>query len=309
MAGENESAVAAPNIDITESAKEIINGVQGLDMHTVIYDYVIPYGTKILLAIIIYWVGKRVARVFSNILGKAIARSSGDEMLQSFVRSISYFALMLMVVIAALSQIGVNTTSLVALIGAAGLAIGLSLQNSLQNFAAGVMILIFKPFRKGDYIEAGGVAGSVEQIGLLVLELRTVDNKTVLVPNGKVFGDSITNYSINETRRIDFIFDIAYEADIRKAKEVLALCLEEEPRVLRHPEPLIAVGALEASSVQLFVRPWVKTSDYFAVQFALTERVKLEFDRAGIEIPYDQLDIRFPEKELAKLENTLHESH
>ncbi|MBE2894222.1 mechanosensitive ion channel family protein [Spirabiliibacterium falconis] len=310
MAAENESAVqTAPNIDITENAKEIISSVQGLDLHTVIYDWLIPYGSKIILAIVIYWVGKRLARLFSTILGKAVARSSGDEMLQSFVRSISYFALLLMVVIAALSQIGINTTSLVALIGAAGLAIGLSLQNSLQNFAAGVMILIFKPFRKGDYIEAGGVAGSVEQIGLLVLELRTADNKTVLVPNGKVFGDSITNYSINETRRIDFIFDIAYEADIRKAKEVIALCLEEEPRVLRHPEPLIAVGALESSSVQLFVRPWVKTADFFAVQFALTERVKLEFDRAGIEIPYNQLDIRFPEKELAKLENTLNDSH
>ena len=163
-------------------------------------------------------------------------------MLQSFVKSISYFFFLLVVIIAALSQLGINTSSLVALIGAAGLAIGLALQNSLQNFAAGVMILIFQPFRKGHYIEAGGVSGTVEQIGILILELRSPDNKTVLVPNSKVFSDSITNYSVNKERRVDFIFDIAYDADISKAKEIIEKCLADDPRVLKSPAPTVAVG-------------------------------------------------------------------
>lgn len=200
-----------------------------------------------------------------------------------------------MVIIAALSQLGINTSSLVALIGAAGLAIGLALQNSLQNFAAGVMILIFKPFRKDDVVESGGIVGKVEQIGLLFLELRTGDNKTILIPNGKVFGDSITNYSSNATRRIDFIFDIAYKSNIEQAKAIVADILAQDPRVLKDPEPTIAVGALAANSVQLVVRPWVNTADYWAVHFDVTEKVKLAFDQAGIEIPFPQMDIHLPE--------------
>ncbi|WP_040976082.1 mechanosensitive ion channel family protein [Necropsobacter massiliensis] len=291
MTAENSAAQGATTIDIQAQTAELINKVQTLDMHALLNDYIIPYGTKLLLAVVIYLVGKILARFLSRLLGKAAFHSTKDEMLQGFVRSISYFLFLLIVVIAALSQLGINTTSLVALIGAAGLAIGLALQNSLQNFAAGVMILIFKPFRKGDFIETGGISGSVEQIGLLVLELRTGDNKTVLVPNGKVFGDSITNYSSNPTRRIDFVFDIAYEADIAQAKAIVADCLQADERILKAPQPTIAVSALTANSVQLIVRPWVNTADYWAVQFNITEKVKLAFDAAGIAIPYNQLDI------------------
>lgn len=298
MSTETQAAEPVAQIDVQATATKVFEEVRTLDWAKIdhfLYDWVIPNATKLLLAIAIFLIGKYIARVVSRLIGKAVLASSKDEMLQSFVRSISYFLFLLIVVIAALSQLGINTSSLVALIGAAGLAVGLALQNSLQNFAAGVMILIFKPFKRGDFIEAGGVSGKVEQMGLLMLELRTGDNKTVLVPNGKAFSDSITNYSSNSTRRVDFIFDIGYDADIALAKEIVTRVLEEEERVLKTPAPTIAVGALAASSVQLFVRPWVQTNDYWNVHFAITERVKLEFDAAGISIPFNQLDLHLPE--------------
>ncbi|OOH91424.1 mechanosensitive ion channel protein MscS [Pasteurellaceae bacterium 15-036681] len=283
------------SMDVIEQTEKAIDFLEKTDIQSLLTQWIIPYGTKILLAIAIFWVGKWIARNLSRLLGSAVLASSKDEMLQSFVSSISYFLFLLIVVISALSQLGVNTSSLVALIGAAGLAVGLALQNSLQNFAAGVMILIFKPFNKGDFVEAGGASGKVEQIGILMLELRTGDNKTVLVPNGKVFSDKITNYSANETRRIDFIFDISYDADIQKAKELIEKILFDDERVLNYPEATVAVGALAANSVQLFVRPWVQTSDYATTQFAIMEKVKIEFDKAGISIPYNQLELHLPE--------------
>ncbi|STO54957.1 small-conductance mechanosensitive channel [Canicola haemoglobinophilus] len=290
-----ENTTIVPSLDIKE-ATQVIKEVGSMNFQDILEQWIIPYGTKILLAVAIYIFGKLLARILSNLLGKIVLTSSKDEMLQSFVSSISYFLFLLIVVIASLSQLGINTSSLVALIGAAGLAVGLALQNSLQNFAAGVMILIFKPFKKGDFIEAGGTSGKVEQMGLLMLELRTGDNKTILVPNGKVFADSITNYSRNETRRIDLILDISYESDIEKAKAVVAQVLANEANVLKNPEPVIGVGNLAASSVQLFVRPWVQTSNYFSTQIALLEKIKIEFDNAEISIPYNQLDIHLPEQ-------------
>ncbi len=283
-----------PEITLPPEAKEIITDVKNLEFQQLLENWIIPYGTKLLLAIAIFVIGRYLARAISTLIGKAVLASSKDEMLQGFVRSIAYFLFLLITVIASLSQLGINTSSLVALIGAAGLAIGLALQNSLQNFAAGVMLLIFKPFNKGDFIEAGGKSGKVEQMGILMLELRTGDNKTVLIPNGKVFADSITNYSRNETRRIDFIFDISYESDIEKAKEIIAQILFEDENVLHYPEPTIAVGNLAASSVQLFVRPWVQTNNYSTTQFAILEKVKIGFDKAGISIPYNQLDLHLP---------------
>ncbi|MGR3808395.1 small conductance mechanosensitive channel [Pasteurella testudinis DSM 23072] len=296
----------ATTVDIQAQTAALINGVQQLDFNTFLNQWLIPYGTKILLAIAIYLIGKAIARFLSRLLGKAVLRSSRDEMLQGFVSSISYFLFLLIVIIAALSQLGINTSSLVALIGAAGLAVGLALQNSLQNFAAGVMILIFKPFRKGDYIEAGGTAGVVNQIGLLVVELRTGDNKTVLVPNGKVFGDSITNYSSNETRRVDFIFDIDYSSDIPSAKQIIADCLAHDSRILQNPQPTIVVGSLASNSVQLFVRPWTRTADYWGVYFAITEKVKLEFDKAGIAIPFNQLNVHLDQDLVVGVEKKSH---
>ena len=195
---------AVENINVVAETAKIIDDFSKMSWEGILHEWVIPYGTKVLLAIAIFIIGKFLARAISKLLSKAALASTKDEMIQSFVSSISYFLLLLMVVIASLSQLGINTSSLVALIGAAGLAVGLSLQNSLQNFAAGVMLLIFKPFRKGDQIETGGMMGTVEQMGILVLELRTADNKTVLIPNGTVFSGNIVNYSINPTRRLNF---------------------------------------------------------------------------------------------------------
>ncbi|HGO5815895.1 TPA: mechanosensitive ion channel family protein [Mannheimia haemolytica] len=281
----------APNIDVVAETEKVIHKVSNMNIETMLNEWIIPYGTKILLAIAIFIVGKFLARLISRLLGKAALKSTKDEMLQSFIVSISYFLLLLIVVIASLSQIGINTSSLVALIGAAGLAIGLSLQNSLQNFAAGVMLLIFKPFRKGDLIETGGMTGVVEQMGLLVLELRTGDNKTVLLPNGKVFSDSIVNYSNNPTRRIDFTFDISYESNIKQAKEIIEGILDNNVYVLKDPKPVVAVGALAANSVQLVVRPWVQTTNYWAAYWDIIEQVKLAFDNAGVAIPYNQMEL------------------
>lgn len=281
----------AEHIDVIAETEKVIDKVSSMNVDTLLNEWVIPYGTKILLAIAIFVIGKFLARVVSNLLGKAALKSTKDEMLQSFISSISYFLLLLIVVIAALSQLGINTSSLVALIGAAGLAIGLSLQNSLQNFAAGVMLLIFKPFRKGDLIETGGMTGVVEQMGILVLELRTGDNKTVLLPNGKVFSDSIINYSDNPTRRIDFTFDISYESNLKEAKEIIQRILANNAYVLKDPEPVIAVGALASNSVQLVVRPWVQTPNYWAAYWEIIEQVKIEFDKAGVSIPYNQMEL------------------
>ena len=262
-----------------------------MSFDAILNDYIIPYGTKIILAIAIFVIGKWLAKAISKLLSKAVLASTKDEMLQSFIRSISYFLLLLIVVIASLSQLGINTSSLVALIGAAGLAIGLSLQNSLQNFAAGVMLLIFKPFQKGDQIETGGTVGTVQQMGILVLELRTSDNKTVLIPNSSVFSGKITNYSANDTRRLNFVFDIAYDADLRKAKEIILQILTNEGKVLSTPAPDVSVSELAANSVKLGAQAWVNTSDASSAYSSVLEQVKLAFDEAGIVIPFNQLDV------------------
>lgn len=282
---------ATQNIDVVATTEKVLKKVDSMSFDAILNDYIIPYGTKIILAIAIFVIGKWLAKAISKLLSKAVLASTKDEMLQSFIRSISYFLLLLIVVIASLSQLGINTSSLVALIGAAGLAIGLSLQNSLQNFAAGVMLLIFKPFQKGDQIETGGTVGTIQQMGILVLELRTSDNKTVLIPNSSVFSGKITNYSANDTRRLNFVFDIAYDTDLRKAKEIILQILTNEGKVLSTPAPDVSVSELAANSVKLGAQAWVNTSDASSAYSSVLEQVKLAFDEAGIVIPFNQLDV------------------
>ena len=282
---------ATKNIDVVATTEKVLKKVDSMSFDAILNDYIILYGTKIILAIAIFVIGKWLAKAISKLLSKAVLASTKDEMLQSFIRSISYFLLLLIVVIASLSQLGINTSSLVALIGAAGLAIGLSLQNSLQNFAAGVMLLIFKPFQKGDQIETGGTVGTIQQMGILVLELRTSDNKTVLIPNSSVFSGKITNYSANDTRRLNFVFDIAYDADLRKAKEIILQILTNESKVLLTPAPDVSVSELAVSSVKLGAQAWVNTSDASSAYSSVLEQVKLAFDEAGIVIPFNQLDV------------------
>jgi len=265
--------------------------IQNLDVNKLLTEYAIPWGLNIFFALLIFIIGKTVANIITKILAKVLKKTRMDEILINFVSSIIKTILLLFITIAALNQLGVDTTSLIALLGAAGLAIGLALQGSLQNFAAGVMLLIFRPFKAGDFVEAGGVSGIVESISIFTTVMRTGDNKEVIVPNGTIYGDSITNYSARETRRIDMIFGIGYDDDIKKAKQIMEDIIRVDDRVLKDPECLIAVSELADSSVNFVVRPWVNSSDYWAVKFDLTEKIKLAFDESNISIPYPQMDV------------------
>lgn len=257
----------------------------------VMNEYVVPWGINLIMAIIVFIVGRIVVKMLVGGIRKLLAKSNMDEMLINFLSSILNAVLMLVVVIAALEQLGVDTTSFVALIGAAGLAIGLSLQGSLQNFAAGVMIIVFKPFKLGDFVEAGGVTGVVEQIHIFNTTMKTPDNREIIVPNGNVYGGVVVNYSARDTRRVDLVFGIGYDDDIKKAKEIMATIIEEDERILKDPAPVIALGELADSSVNFNVRPWVKSEDYWDVRADLLEKVKLAFDENEISIPYPQMDV------------------
>jgi len=246
------------------------------------------WGLRILYALAIVLIGRVVARGVSGLLVRLLSRSVSDEALLAFVRSVSHALLIVVVFIAALDQLGVDTTSLVAVVGAAGLAVGLALKDSLQNVASGVMLIVNRPFRSGDYVEAAGKGGTVEKIGLFTTLLRTPDNCELTVPNSQITADSILNYSVRDSRRLDLVVGISYDDDIPRAKRVLGDILSADPRVMTEPVPVIAVGALGESSIDLFVRPWVAPADYWPLRFDLLERIKLTFDAEGITIPFPQ---------------------
>jgi len=265
--------------------------MENLDLQEMITTYVIPWGINIVLALVIFIVGRMVSKMIVGILRKLLNKADMDDILIDFVCSILGAVLLLFVIIASLDQLGVDTTSLIALLGAAGLAVGLALQGSLQNFASGVMLIVFRPFKDGDFIEAGGVSGVVEKISIFSTMMRTGDNREVIVPNGSIYGGTITNFSARETRRIDMVFGIGYDDDIKKAQSILRELADSDDRILKDPEITIAVAELADSSVNFVVRPWVKSGDYWAVKFDFTEKVKLTFDEQGISIPYPQMDV------------------
>jgi small conductance mechanosensitive channel len=261
------------------------------DFATIFSTYVIPWSINIAFAAAIFIGGRIISKLLVKLLVKVLHKANLDEILVTFIGSLVRNGLLLIIIIAALEELGVDTTSLIAVLGAAGLAVGLALQNSLQNFAAGVMLILFRPFKKGDFIEAGGTAGVVETITIFSTVMRTGDNREVIVPNGAIYSGTITNYSARDTRRLDMEFGIGYDDDIRKAKQLIQEILSGEERILAEPETLIAVGELADSSVNIVVRPWVKSDDYWPVRFDLTERVKIAFDDAGISIPFPQMDV------------------
>ena len=265
-----------------------------LDITAMADAYLFPYAANIALALVIFFVGKWLANTLTNVVVKLLQRSKMDDILISFVTSITKAILLLFVAIAALNQLGIDTTSLIALLGAAGLAVGLALQNSLQNFAAGVMLIVFRPFKAGDFVELAGVAGVVENIGIFSSVLRTGDNRELIIPNGAIYGGIITNYSARSTRRVDMVFGVDYGDDLREAKALLRSIILADDRVLAEPEPVIAVSELADSSVNFIVRPWVKSADYWPVLWDTTEKVKLEFDAQGLSIPFPQMDIHLP---------------
>lgn len=249
------------------------------------------YGLKVIAAIAIFVIGRYAAIFVRRLIKQVLLKKQVDETLVSFAASVTYVALMAFVIIAALGQLGVHTASFIAVLGAAGLAIGLALQGSLSNFAAGLLMVIFKPFKIGDYIEGAGTAGVVEEIGIFTTELKSPDNRKIIVPNAKLTADNITNYSVKSERRIDVVATVSYGDDLDKVRRVLSEIVGADQRILQDPAPTIAVLALADSSVNFAVRPWVKTADYWDVFFALQENIKKRFDEEGITIPFPQQDV------------------
>ena len=256
-----------------------------------ITEWAMLYGTKIIGAIAILVIGRIIVGILTGIIKRLMSKANADETLAKFVSSLARITMMTFVFIAALGALGVETTSIIALLGAAGLAVGFALQGSLSNFAAGVMLIIFRPFKAGDYVDAGGSMGSVEGISIFNTILKTPDNRVVIVPNGNIVGNNITNFSTEEKRRIDLVFGIGYGDDLKKAKQVLQQIIAADSRILKDPAPTIAVLELADSSVNFAVRPWVPTVEYWDVYFDLIEKVKLTFDEMGISIPFPQTDI------------------
>lgn len=253
--------------------------------------YATEYGLKILGAILIFLIGKWVARKMIILLRRGMERANVDQTLISFASNALYVVLIVMIVVAAISNIGVETTSFMAIFGAAGLAIGLALKDTLANVGAAVLIIFFRPFKVGDFIEASGVMGNVKSINLFSTTLTTADNRSIIIPNGALIGGNIINYTGNHTRRIDMTFVIDYKDDLRVAKEVVMNVLQSHEKVLKDPEPVVAIGALERDGVQLIVRPWVLVEDYWDVSFQITEAVKLAFDEHRITVPFPQMDL------------------
>ncbi|KGK09242.1 mechanosensitive ion channel protein [Vibrio navarrensis] len=254
-------------------------------------DLFIQYGVNIISAIIILFIGNMIVKAVANSVAKVLESKQMDKAVVQFIHGLVRYLLFVIVLIAALGRLGVQTASVVAVIGAAGLAIGLALQGSLSNFAAGVLIVAFRPFKSGDYVEVGGVAGSVEAIQIFQTVLKTPDNKMVVVPNSSVIGGPITNYSRHETRRVDMVIGVSYKSDLKKTKQVLRETLEKDPRILKNPDITIGVHTLADSSVNFVVRPWVKRSDYWPVYFDNMQAIKEALDANGIEIPFPQMDV------------------
>ena len=249
------------------------------------------YGLKIIASLLIFIIGRWIALAIKKFLGRVMRTSGVDPTIIPFALDLTYVALLLVIIIAAMGTLGIQTTSLIAVLGAAGLAVGLALQGSLANFASGVLLIIFRPIRVGDFFEGAGAAGTVEQIQIFSTSVKTPDNKMVIIPNGKLLSDNITNYSVKEIRRIDFIIGVGYNDSIDEVKKVISDVLSSDPRILKDPAPAIGLVELADSSVNFAVRPWVKNGDYWPVYFDTLETIKKRFDQEGISIPFPQQDI------------------
>ena len=255
----------------------------------------LDWGIKIALALAIFIIGKFFAKLIARLLQKAMERTGTDAMLVKFLGNIAYVILLIAVVLAAVDSLGVNVTSLMAVLGAAGLAIALALKDSLSNFASGVMIIILHPFKIGDYITAGGSSGTVDEIGLFATLMHTGDNQRIIVPNSAILSGTIVNTSALPTRRLDLIFCIGYDDNIGQARDIMMAILEADERVLKDPEPSVTVGELAESSINLKVRPWVNSDDYWSLRPDLLEQIKMALDDAGISIPYPQHEVHMHE--------------
>ena len=251
----------------------------------------VDFAINVVTAILIFYIGKWVSSALTRGVKTVMEKNDVDPTLTSFVSNLVRMTLMVFVVIAAITQLGVPSAQFVAVVGAAGLAVGLALQGSLSNFAAGVLIVLFRPYKVGDYVEAAGVAGTIEQVQILTTILKTPDNKQIVVPNGQIMGSIITNYSAKDTRRVDMVVGVSYSDDLDKVAAILKELVDADERILKDPECTIAVSELADSSVNFVVRPWVNAADYWGVKFDLTETIKKRFDKEGISIPFPQQDV------------------
>lgn len=249
------------------------------------------YGLKIIAALAIFFIGKWGVKKITALIKKIMLKAALDLTLVEFLENVIYFALLIVVIIASLNALGINTTSFLAVFGAASLAIGLALKDSLSNIGAAVLIIIFRPFRVGDFIEAAGTSGKVEEINLFSTIMATPDNKTIMIPNSSVINSSITNYSSKPTRRVEHIIGVSYGDDLKFVKEVLHQIIKEDQKILQDPAPLVAVSELGQSSVNFTLRVWVNNDDFWDVHFDMLEKIKLKFDEKGITIPFLQMDI------------------
>lgn len=254
-------------------------------------DLAVTVGTRILLALIIYLVGRWFAKLSQRLLEKMLRKRNVDEVLVDFLGSVANIAVTVIAIIAALDQLGIAPASLLAVVGAASLAVGLALKDSLSNFAAGVMLVLFRPFTKGDFVDAGGESGTVDEVFLNSTRLVTPDNKLILVPNSQIWAGSITNYSAKDTRRVDLVIGVGYDDDLKQARDVIMGILEGHDKILSDPAPAVAVANLGDSSVDFNVRPWVKNADYWGVYSDVLRETKVALDAAGISIPYPQTDV------------------
>jgi small conductance mechanosensitive channel len=284
-------------VDVTKVIPTSVDEVNQIWVQ--VQEIVTVWGLKVIAALAIFIIGRWIAMLIRRIVRRVMERAKVERIITGFVSSIAYIALLAFVVIAALGQLGIQTTSFIAILGAAGLAIGLALQGSLANFAAGFLMIIFRPFKVGDFIEGAGVAGIVEEIQIFTTTLKTGDNKIIIVPNAKLSGDNITNYSTQETRRVDMTVGVAYDADLAHVKQVLNDIISKDERILVEPPPQVAVAELADSSVNFVVRVWTKTADYWPVKFDMTETIKNRFDAEGIGIPFPQREIHIVSGEAA----------
>lgn len=251
----------------------------------------VDWAINIVMALAIFVIGRMIVGILTGMLRKAFKKSGMDDTLSGFLCKIANILMILVVIMAALGKLGINTTSFVAILGAAGLAVGLALQGSLANFASGVMIIFFRPYKVGDFIEAGGTKGIVEEISIFNTNMRTPQNQVVIVPNGQITGGTIVNYSVKETRRIDLTMGVSYNDDLKLAKETILNALNSDERILKDPEAIVGVMNLGASSVDIVVWFWVKSPDFLMTKMDLTERLKTDLEAAGCSIPYPQSDV------------------
>ncbi len=260
-------------------------------------DLGIDFGIKVATALAVFLIGKFLVRLVVSAISKVMQKQAVDKTLETFICNLVRISLMVVVVIAAIGALGIQTTSFIAIFGAAGLAVGLALQGSLSNFASGVLIVLFRPYRVGDFVEAAGIAGSVEQVQILTTILKTGDNKQIIVPNSQIMDSIITNYSANPTRRVDMVVGVSYDDDLDKVRKTIEDLIAAEDRILADPAPTIAVSALADSSVNFVVRPWVNSADYWGVMFDMTEAIKKRFDKEGISFPFPQQDVHLYKQE------------